>query len=110
MRAATGLWPDLQARYVNACTRVLPASTRGRYIGWTPTEWARHYGEREPNVEDALGGICWNYSDRAIVCATAMLLDSLAGPDLHDPQGQRKALAKGFRNIADMLVEAQGEG
>lgn len=110
MRPTSGLTTDLQNRYANAATRALPAAARRRYIGWTPTEWARHYAEREPNVEDALGGICWSYSDRETVCATMMLLDCLAGPDLVNRQGQRKALAKGFRNIADMLVEAQGEG
>lgn len=104
-RPATGLTADLQNRYANACTRALPAATRRRYIGWTPTDWARRYAHREPHVEEALGGICWNYPDRAIVCATMMLLDSLAGPDFIDPDGQRRALAKGFRNIADMIEQ-----
>lgn len=105
MRKPTGLAADLQNRYANACTRVLPAATRRRYIGWTPTDWARRYAHREPHVEEALGGICWNYPDRAIVCATMMLLDSLAGPDLINPKGQRRALANGFRNIADMIEQ-----
>lgn len=105
MRKPTGLAADLQNRYANACARVLPTATRRRYIGWTPTDWARHYAHREPHIEEALAGICWNYPDRAIVCATMMLLDSLAGPDFVDPEGQRRALAKGFRNIADMIEE-----
>lgn len=107
MRPTSGLTTDLQNRYANAATRALPAAARRRYIGWTPTEWADHYARREPHLEDALSGICWDYSDRAIVCATAMLLDGLAGPDFHDPVAQRKALAQGFRNIANM-IEPEG--
>lgn len=102
-RKPTGLAAGLQERYANACSCVLPTATRRRFIGWSPADWARHYAVREPHVEESLGGICWNYHDRAIVCAAMMLLDCLAGPDFHDPEGQRRALAKGFRNIAAMI-------
>ena len=88
---------------MDACSRVLPPATRRRFVGWSANEWALHYAKREPHVEEALGGICWDYPDRAIVCAAIMLLDCLAGPDWNDVEGQRRALAKGFRNIADMI-------
>lgn len=72
-----------------------------------PSQWARHYAEIEPRLEAALGGICWDYPDRATVCAAVQLLDTLAGIDSTDSR-RRQGIADGFREVAEM-VESTNE-
>lgn len=56
---------NLLAIYSAAIRRVgNPGSTFTR-----PSQWARYYADIEPRLESALGGICWDYPDRAAVCA-----------------------------------------
>lgn len=65
--------------------------------------WVRHYAEHERDIEQALGGICWDYRDRPVVCATVLLLDRLAGVDPFGPKAYRKTIADGYRALADQL-------
>ena len=100
-RPATGLQPELQQRFTEACNRAHP----GRRYAYPASDWADYYAHREPILEEALGGICWDFRDRAIVAATTQILHSFAGTDLEHPKRHRAALAASLRTIADMIEE-----
>lgn len=99
MRPTTGLMSDLQSNYHAACIKVLGPNADADYAQW----WARRYAERENAIEDALGGICWDYPDRPNVCAAMMLLNEYAGVDMFNPQGHRAEIAKAFRRLANLI-------
>lgn len=92
---------QLRKDYQAASKRVLPRA----WSGFSHKAWAERYAHQELDLEEALGGICWDYKDRPIVAATALLLEHLAGIDLCNPTVYRKAVADGFRQVADMIEE-----
>lgn len=92
----------LRKDYQVASKRVLPHA----WGGFDHKAWAERYAHQEHDLEEALGGICWDYPDRPIVAATALLLENLAGIDLHNPTAYRKTVADGFRQVADMIEES----